>query len=280
MGIEMVPLHDERSPVRARYDVPGLAQPEFKTFHVPMPAMSIWMMSVPAGAALMPWWNYGSHIEDDLNALNQTWNIPSQQSLFDCLALSHLTKFAGNNLFAIFPGCVKTTGWGSLRQSDRETFDRGQGCVYHLFGAFNAGRFGVNWVPFWQPQSLVKNPNFGSLWRLFSSNTGDEATRCLTFFSLSNLRKLPEIVNLLINKDDQRSEKLVSLVDWFGVYSSPIDPKMGTCAAIYTQKAEVVDKLVYLQAHLSRQISDAQKDLQAEPLPRTALRIMSRQVAL
>jgi hypothetical protein len=227
----------------------------------------------------LPWWKYNSTIDDDLSALNQSWNIPSQQGLFDCLVLSHLVKFGGSDLFAIFPGCVKTSGWSTLRPADREMFTRGQGCIYHLFGAYDK-KLTVNWVPFWEPQSLVRRPNFSSLWRLFSSNTGDESNRCLTLFGLSNPRKLPEVSNLLITKDEQRSQKLVGLVDWFGMYSSPLDSKSGASAVIYTQKQEVIEKLNTFQTHMTAHLATAQKELLAETLPRTALRIMSRQVAL
>jgi hypothetical protein len=138
----------------------------------------------------------------------------------------------------------------------------------------------VNWVPFWEPQSLVRNPNFGSQWRLFSANPGDETTRCLTFFGLSNPRLLPEVVNLFIAKDDQRSEKLAALVDWFGMYSSPLTGEIGTSAVIYTQKQEVMQRLQYLETQFSGTVMQAQHELLAETFPRTAIRIMSRQIAL
>jgi len=257
----------------------NLGQPAFKTYTVPSPAMSIWLMTLPPNQAPFPWWSYAGAIDADINTLNQDWSIPSPQGLFDCLFLWHLSKFAGLNSFTIFPGCIKTTAWGSLRPIDRETFTRGQGCVYQLFGAYDR-KLAINWVPFWQPQSLVRSPAFGSLWRLFSCNTGDESTRCITMFGLANPRKLPEVVNLLIAKDDNRSEKLVSLVDWYGVFSSPLDPKIGTCALIYTKNPDVITNLNVMQAQFSRQLSDAQTELTKDTSPRTALRIMSRQVAL
>jgi hypothetical protein len=234
MGIDVVRLNADQDLIRPRLTPADFAQPSFKTFHLPSPSMSIWLMTLRAGTPAFPWWNYAGALEEDLTALNQQSNISSQQGLFDYLALSYLTKFAGSTLYAILPGCIKTMGWGALRPVDRETFTRGQACVYHLFGNYDTN-VNINWVPFWEPQSIVRNPNFESLWRLFVSNTGDETSRCLTLFSLSNPRRLPEVINLLINKDSARSNKLVSLVDWFGMYTSPMDPKKGTCAVVYTQ---------------------------------------------
>jgi len=279
MGIEIIRLGGERQQIAPKLKQEDFASLWFKNFHVPTPAMSIWMMAAPPGKPIMPWWKYAGDIDSDLNALNEAWNISSAQSLFDCMFLFGLSKLAGNNLYAIFPGCIKNTSWGNLRPMERETFTRGQGCIYHLHGGYDK-KMTVNWVPFWEPQSLVRNPNFGSMWRLFVANTGDDVTRCLTLFSLSNPRKLPEIVNLLINKDEKRSEKLVSLVDWYGLYSSPIDPKAGTSAVIYTQSKSVMAKLTFLQTQISTAFKEAQKELLAETLPRVALRIMSRQVAL
>lgn len=274
----MVRLTDDNSPTTPRLTIKDLVQPSFKTFNVPKPEMSIWLMTLPPGRQAFPWWTYNGKIDGDINALNQDWNIPSAQGLFDCLFLAGLSRFAGAQSFTIFPGCIKTSAWGTLRPIDRDVFTKGQGCIYQLFGAYEKG-LAINWVPFWQPQSLVRCPPFGSLWRLFSSNTGDETTRCITMFGLSNPRKLPEVTNLLIGKDDQRSEKLISLVDWYGVYSSPIEPRAGTCAVIYTKHPEVIAKLGQLQTHFMAHLSQAQEELLKETSPRMALRIMSRQVS-
>src|SRR5690349_6738876 len=110
MGIENVKLATGNAPsTSSGPQITDLATPFFKSFEATPPAMSIWMMILQPGEAAFPWWAYDPKIDQELDALNQNWNIPSAQGLFDCLMLANLCKFGGTNLFTIFPGCIKTS---------------------------------------------------------------------------------------------------------------------------------------------------------------------------
>ncbi|MCB4756059.1 MAG: hypothetical protein LHV69_03350 [Elusimicrobia bacterium] len=279
MGIDIIHLGGETRSFDPAIKIEDLGSPAFQMFRLPNQPMVIWMMTNPLNKTPFPWWPYEVTIDDDLRDLNQTWRVTNPQNLFDILFLTHLQKQMMGNMFVIFPGNLKTVGWTSLREVDQDTYKRGQGCVYHLNSAYD-GKMSVNWVPFWAPQSIVRNPPFGSLWRLFANSVGDEETRCLTFLGLSNPQFLPEIVNLLIEKDDERSEKLSVLVDWFGVYSSPFSPRNASSFIVYTRNQDVLKKLGKFQEEflaLSRQI---QTELLIDPHPRSVLRILTRLVAL
>ncbi len=279
MGIDVIRLGGDQTQVEPRMGVDQLAQPSFQYYNLPNPSLSIWLMSMPTQQSVFPWWRYESKIDEDIHALSESWAVSNPQSLFDCLFLTHLQKSVGANWFVVFPGNIKTQGWGSLREMDRESFKRGQSCVYHLHAAFQ-DRLTVNWVPFWEPQSIVRNPGFGSLWRLFSSSPGDEVTRCVTFFSLSNPRFLPDVVKLFIENSDHRSEKLAALTDWFGVYSSPLSANHAACAVFYSQSKEVMKRLEILKGEFMATLKEAQREMVSDTRPRNAIRILSRLIAL
>jgi len=279
MGIEIVNINAENLTPAAGPSPTDLVSPQFQTVQVPHPAMSVWLMTLPVGENFFPWWGYQAKIDDELRALHQMWNISSPQGLFDCLFLAQMQKTLGANLYIIFSGNIKTQGWSALKEADQNTFQRGQGCVFHLLGSFN-GKFNINWVPFWEPQSIVRNPGFGSLWRLFSNNGGDDITRCLTFFSVSNPRLLPEVTKHLIERDDQRSEKLSALTDWYGIYTSPLGPSNAACCAVYARNKELLTKFDALKTQFMNVFTQTQKDLFTDLEPRSALRILSRAVAI
>jgi len=279
MGVDIIRLGGERHEIEPPVHSDDLAKPTFQTHLVNQPPMTIWLMTMKSQQLIFPWWRYESTLDDDLHALNQSYHITTAQHLFDCLILSQIQKFSGTDFYVIFPGMVRKEGWGRLREIDKDTFNRGQACHYHLNANYDQ-RLTVNWVPYWEPQSLVKNPSFGSLWRLFEGNNGDGVSRCLTFFGLSDPRLLPKVINLLIEKDDHRSEKLAEFIDWYGVYSSPIDVRAGTCAMIYSQSPVVLSRLEVMQDQISALLQQGQNDLISDPRPRTAIRIMSRQIAL
>jgi len=50
---------------------------------------------------------------------------------------------------------------------------------------------------------------FSNMWRLFMASQGEEHNRCMTFFSLSDPAKLAKVISLLIEPDDNRSDRFV-----------------------------------------------------------------------
>lgn len=108
----------------------------------------------------------------------------------------------------------------------------------------------------------------------------NDEVNCLSFFSLSDPKKLPEVVNLLINKDEERSTKFSALVDWFGVYSSPLKSDRATMCALYTRKKDIIPQLANLEQRFRTQFEEVRKDLLNAPEPRTVFRILNRHTVL
>lgn len=281
MGIEIIKLGEDATEKATQMTPEDLGKVSFNNYLFPNPAMSIWMMNLSRQKAAFPWWSYKSAGPgDDFETLGKTWSVASPQHMFDYLFLSQLHQLGGQNLYVIFPGNVKTNGWGQLQDRDRDVYRRGQGCVYHLEGTY-AQKFNINWVPFYQPQSLVREPNFESMWRLFLAKQDEnEETNCLSYFSLANPRLLPEVVNLLIKQDTQRSEKLSALVDWFGVYSSPLRTNYSTTNIIYTRKAALVRLFREFERKFEEKFIQAQTTLLEKTTPRTAIRLLTKNAIL
>ncbi|MFN0117956.1 MAG: hypothetical protein ACKVQC_06670 [Elusimicrobiota bacterium] len=280
MGIDVIKLNEDAGELAKDIDFKKLVNPQYHIYDVHDPKMSIWSMTVEARQALFPWWSYKTDIDGDIKRLSDYWNITHSQSLFDAIFLSMLKKIGGSNLFVIFPGSLKDLAWRNLKESDRQTFLKGQGCVYYLEGSYS-GKLSINWVPFWQPQSIVKDPTFGSLWRLFVANRSEDDTNGISFFSLPDMKKLPEVVNLLIKEDSQRSQHLTELVDWFGMYTSPIsNDKYGTCAVTYTSNPASLLIFKELQQEFSQILKNIQTLLLKDPTPETVIRFVSRQLAV
>lgn len=279
MGIDIIRLGEQQHLGGSDVEAKDLAQLTCRDYAVQNPRMFIWLMVALKDRQLFPWWGYDQSMEQEIQTLNELWSISNPQSLFDCLLLSQLKRFAGSNFFAIFPGNIKTEGWGKLREADRSLFLRGQGCVYHMQGSFDS-KLTINWVPFWQPQSLVRDPSFASLWRLFMASKSEDPTASISFFSLSDPTKLAEAVSLLIDPEDDRSEKLAKIVDWFGLYTSPLmDPYSPACV-MYTNKQQYISKFTELQKNMTGLYEEAKSQLIAKPQPNTALRLLSRHIAL
>ena len=279
MGIDIIKLTDSQIEPGATRDLKDYAQLSCRDFSVENPPMSIWLMAALRDRALFPWWSYDYQLEQEMRTLDEIWSITTQQSLFDCLFLSVLKRFAGSHFFAILPGNIKNEGWGKLRESDRTTFLRGQGCVYHIQGSFDS-KLAINWVPYWQPQSLVRDPSFSNLWRLFMASKGDDTTASLSFFSLSDPRKLAEVVSVLIEPEESRSERLAGLVDWFGLYSSPLAESFSPACVLYSGDKKQISRFSELQNSFTGLFEEAKKQLIAKPHPSTALRLLSRHIPL
>jgi len=279
MGIDIIQLGDQQALQGPITDPQDLAQLAFHDYTAPSPQMFIWLMLAMKDKRLFPWWTYDQKIDHDIQTLNEIWNISTPQGLFDCLFLSTLKRFAGSNFFAILPGNIKADGWTRLRESDRTTFLRGQGCVYHLQGAFD-NRLTINWVPFWQPQSLVRDPAFSNLWRLHMASRGEDVTSSISFFSLSEPNRLAKVVNLLIDQDDLRSEKLSELVDWFGLYTTPLDDRYSPTCVLYAHEKETINRFATLQQGFSTLFEDVQKQLLQNPTPSTVIRLLTRHIPL
>lgn len=279
MGVDVIRISGDKGQVEPILRMQDLAPISFQTFHVPNPPMSVWLMSVPTGKAIFPWWRYESQSDEDLRTLSEVWSVSTIQHLFDCLYLTSLQRLAGPDFFVVFPGSLTSKHWAALRDQDRDTLTRGQACIYHLQGSFN-GKLVINWVPFFQPQSLVKNPGVGSFWRLFSANATSDMSNAITFFCLSKKQLLPEVINQLIHKDDQRSEKLSALVDWFGMYSSPLEMKYAAASVVYSRKPEIITAFESFQKTFEKSVDQLRNELISDPRPRTAIRALSRQIAL
>lgn len=279
MGIEIIRLGDKREQIDGPGSLPNLAELTFQTHEVSAPPMAIWMMSAGIGRPILPWWNYDARIDDEVNKLSQDWGITSAQGLFDCLYLSQLKKTAGPNFYVIFPGNLKIEGWDKVKETDQMVYSRGQACVYHLEGSFN-GQLSINWVPFFQPQSIIRDPSFGTLWRLFVAARTDDVTNSISFFSLADTKQLPKAVQLLINKNDERSETLSHYVDWFGMYSSPIDDRYASCGITYGARAAALARFSDFERQFKAAVDQARQQLAAHAHPQTALKILTRQIAL
>lgn len=257
-----------------------LVQLSCRDYSLGDPGMKIWMMVGYKDRLLFPWWSYDHKLESDVQTLNEIWSVSTPQNLFDCLFLSTLKRFGGPHLFAIFPGNIKTQNWAKIKESDRSVFQKGQGCVYHLQGQFDS-KLTINWVPFYQPQSLVRDPSFSSLWRLFAGSQGeDDTNRNLSFFSLSDPSLLPKVVNLLIDSDESRSDRLSELVDWFGLYTSPVDVSGSPCCVVYSKNKETLSRCADIQKSFTGLFEEAKKQLMQSPLPSTVIRLLSRHIAL
>lgn len=279
MGMEIIRLGDESAPKPIENQNVELAKLGFSTHRVPDPRLSIWMMSMTPGLAPLRWWNYSGAIDEDIERLNNLWSVTSAQSFFDCLFLSQFKKIAGPNLYVIAPGYLRADGWEKLPEQSRNAYLRGQGCVYRLEGAFNT-KLEINWVPFSQPQSMIKDPSFSAMWPLFCASRNDDVANSMGFFALSDVRKLPQVTNLLIQKNENRSVNLSSVVDWFGLYSSPITPDHGACGVVYSQDDAQIAKFAEFQQKFAAILAEARQALTASPTPQTAFRVLSRFVAI
>ncbi len=278
MGVEILRLDESQGPIETPKSVDDLAHLEFNTFHVPDPAVHFWLMSTNTSARIFPQWNF-SPADEEYQTLQRLWSVKNEQNLFDCLFLFHFAKWAKPNLYAVFSGYVRGEGWPRLRDTDKTVFNHGQSCIYRLDGGYD-GKLNINWVPFYSAQSLVRHPEFEHLWRIFCAGQQPGKNNTLCLFGLSNPRLLPDIVQLLINKDDQRSMKLMELVDWFGMFSSPKTPASRPCAVVYSKNTEVIHSLDAFQTTFQKVVTQAQKELFEDMKPRTAIRIVSRHVVL
>jgi hypothetical protein len=185
----------------------------------------------------------------------------------------------GSNLFTIFPGSLKSESWNQVGEVDRRVFLGGQGCIYHLQGGFTE-KLDVKWVPFWQPQSVVKDPPVSSLWNLFRNLGADDENRCISFFQLEDYSKLPAVLNLLINTESRRSEKLSELVDWFGFYSSPLTASRRAGCMLYTRRDDKIQKFHDFEKVFSQHYQNIHQILYENPTPRAALKILSSHIPL
>lgn len=279
MGIEIVRLGSFIPNAEDNIEVDDLTKLSFNFYSVDSVPMHMWYMSTNPGKRLFPWWAYKSVGDKDIQTLQEMWNVTSAQSLFDLLFLSFIWRSAGSKFFAIFPGNIKSENWVGVRELDRTTFLRGQGCIYHLYGE-NEKKLSINWVPYWQPQSLVKDPSVSNFWNLFSSIPNSDPAKCITFFHLSDTAKLPQVVNLLIQQEENRSEKLAALVDWFGFYSSPNVENLTPASVVYSKDKEVISQFVEKQKNLEDMFQQIQSQLVRETHPHAAIRLLSRLIAL
>lgn len=280
MGIDVIQLGGQGNlsdPLAPR--AAELGRLSFSTHHIANPQMSIWMMSTPVGQALLPWWKYTAKADQDIEHLNNIWLVNSAQSFFDCLFLSQLRKTLGSDLYWIVSGNLRGEGWSHLPEDARASYLRSQGCVYRLEGEYN-GRLNINWVPFGQPQALIKQPSFQSLWPMFVHGRTDDVANSISFFSLSDAKKLPQVVGQLIQQNENRSIDLTSMVDWFGCYTSPLTPEHSACAAIYAKERSAVERLQKFQEEFKALIDQARSQLEADLVPHTAYKILSRFIAI
>ncbi len=274
MGIETIKLSNGADPAAVT------ANPlNFAWHHLADPALSIWSMTATPDQPVFPWWNYNFSIDEDVRRLKDLWNVTDAQSFFDCLFLSQFKKMMGAGLYVLFPGYLRTQSWGDLADSARSAFLRGQGCVYRLDGSYN-GKMDIRWVPFAQPQSLVKDPSLEALWSLFVGGRTEDVSNSVGFFGLNDARKLPQVLSLLIQPHEDRSMALSSIVDWYGVYSSPISPGYGTSAVLYAQQKSGLELCAAFQQRFVALVEEVRTALIATPSPRIAFRFLSRLVAL
>lgn len=237
-------------------------------------SLKLWFYVAAFNETFFPWWNFDASIEDDIKSLSDVWSIKSPENLFDFLFLHSLQKLAAPNLYVIFPGNIRQESWNETKETERQTFLKGQGCIYHLQGVFSE-KLSIQWVPFWQPQSLVKNPSPFSMWQLFQRIPSDDQARSLSFFSLSDPGHLPAVINLLIEPAQKRSEDLASHVDWFGMYSSPVQALARTGCVIYSQSNQMLEKFSSMENILHEQYIRIFESLASQRVPNTAYKIMS-----
>lgn len=274
MGIEIIKLDHAGESIEDK-QVPELASLHFSTHEVPNPQMAIWVMTAQPGLPLMPWYKYQGSYENDIDRLGKQWSVSSDQGLFDCLFLSTLKKIAPMNLYMIFPGNIRTEGWNRLPENSQYAFNRGQGCVYRLEGTYKT-KMTINWVPFYQPQSVLRDPTMENLWRLFVAGRSDDASNCISFFSLPNSKDLPLALQLLMGMDDDRSEKLSRVVEWFGIYSSPITPSHGAFATIYAENKEKLVSFTSLETRFKELADQVRSILSSHNEPAAVLSVLSR----
>lgn len=278
MGIDVIKLTEgqDQAPALREQD---LAQIRVSLHQAPEPAMSVWLMAMASGQPAFPWWSYGRAMDEDVNKLAAMTGISSPQGLFDFLFLLQLKKTFPAGVFALIPGNVKKDGWASLSEPAQNTLQRGQSCVYRLEASLNR-KIAVNWVPFYQPQVMVKDPSGDNLVRFFNAAKSDDVANSISFVGVGDVRKLPHVVNLLVHSDDKRSEKLAQLADWFGVYSSPLDEKHGTCAMAYTTSNAVTATFSRFGEQFTANVEAIRKVLLTDPSPAAVIKIVSRLVAL
>lgn len=276
MGIEIIRIGQGQG---TKVQLKDLSPLSFSSHNVANPPMSIWLMSAAPNQPLFPWWSYGGQLDEAVTKLNQLWSVTSWQTFFDCLFLSQLRKTFASNLYVIFPGNIRTDGWGELSESARNAFLRGQECVYLLEGAFGS-KLSINWVPFSQPQRIVKNPSFSDMWKLYQASRSEDVAMSISYFCLSNPSTLPDAIQLLIHPNENRSEEFSKNVDWFGLYSSPLTPDHASCGVAYSRHASLLGPITEFQKQFNDLVEQARFALAAAPTPDTVFRILSRLVAL
>jgi hypothetical protein len=281
MGMEIIHLGKDHgssgSTINLR--IQDLSPISFSTHSVAKPPMSIWLMSAAPHQPVFPWWAYSANLDEAVSKLNEIWSITNAQSFFDCLYLSQLKKQFPSNLYVIFPGNIRVDGWSGLKESSQNTFLRGQECIYHLEAAFSS-KLSINWVPFSQPQRIVKDPSFGDLWRLYQASRADDVAMSLSFFSLSNPATLPEAIQLLIHPNENRSEEFSKNVDWFGAYSSPLRPDYASCSVVYSRHADGLGPITQFEKRFNDLIQQVRSLLVPTTTPEAVFRILSRLVAI
>jgi hypothetical protein len=278
MGIEIIRLGDKRDTIPAA-GVQDLATVHFSTHSVAQPPMSIWLMAVAKRLPILPWCVYNAGIDEDIHKLYDLWNITSAQSLFDFLYLSLIKKTFPSDLYVLFPGNIKTDAWDKIKDPQRVTFQRGQGCLYRLEASYGK-KLDVNWVPFYQPQSVVKDPSFDHLWRLFVAAKMEDVANSISFFSLSDSRKFPDAVTILIQQNENRSESLSGAVDWFGVFSSPLTDRNSACAVAYMKNKALLSTFVDLETRFKYLLDQCKAALLADTSPASVLRLLGRLAAV
>jgi hypothetical protein len=274
MGIETIRLNTDTGS-----NSPTLTKVHFAWHHVPQPSLSIWNMTTTPDQPLFPWWNYNFSIDEDVRRLKDLWNVTDSQSFFDCLFLSQFKKVVGTGMYVLFPGYLRTQSWGDLNDAARSAFLRGQGCVYRLDGAYN-GKMDIRWVPFAQPQSLVKDPAMEAMWSLFVNGRTEDVSNSIGFFGLNDARKLSQVLSLLTQPHEERSAALSEVADWYGLYTSPISPSYGTSAVVYAQEKSGLALCATFQQHFAVLVDEVRAALLVDPSPRVAFRILSRLVAV
>lgn len=278
MGIDVIKLSEGREAAALRPQ--DMAKLSFSLHSISAPPMSVWLMAMPnTGQPIFPWWSYGRALDEDANKLSAMTGVTSPQGLFDFLFLLQLKRAFPNGLYALVPGNVKTEGWANLNEPARGALQRGQSCLYRLEGTLS-NRVSVNWVPFFQPQCMVKDPSGDSLVRFFNAAKTDDVANSLSFVAVDDVRKMPQIVNLLVQPDDKRSEKMAQIADWFGVYSSPLDDRHGSCAMTYTMSKAAAAAFMMFERQFVATIDAARQALMADATPNTVLKLVSRLVAL
>lgn len=274
MGIDMINLGSGAQAGRSS----DLAELEFRSQAFPNNRIQIWMMASAPGKSAFPWWSFHPEISSDIEALHKAWRVTGPQSLLDVLFLREIQRHAGDNLFVIFPGFLQSRQAQRLAEDDRQILRNGMSCTYHLEAALQQ-KLAISWVPFWEPQSVVRAPKADALWRLFLAARQEETVNCITFFSLSQPKALPEVMNLLKSPNAaDRSQRLATMVDWFGVYSSPSSEKFAPCAVIYSAQMGAPGVFAGIQRDLRAQVQGVRDAMITEPGPATLHRYLDRHI--